>query len=252
MISRSTLLIAVVALFTLPSVAQADMFSMYVSGSSGYVAGQGDSYDYFDQKVGSGAEAGLELLGVDIWGEALKMGQEQYLFTANLGFDLSFGKKWRTNIGLYTGPIVFMRPEEESAPFALSGTMRSALTAQGIDPTMVENEYNQNKADEDELNRYAFGWNLARTRIQFERELFPLVYLGLGGQVAYHYMVTGEEVAGEAKNTVADDLESRYGLDQMNPSLSTDLRKELGAEAIDREKIGGFNYAFNAYLKIEI
>ena len=160
------------------------------------------------------------------------MGQEQFLFTANLGFDLSFGKKWRTNIGLYTGPIVFMRPEKESTPFELSGTMRSALTAQGIDPTMVENEYNANKAQEDELSRYAFGWNLARTRLQFERELFPLVYLGVGGQVAYHYMVTGAEVAGEAKSTVADDIESRYGLNQMDPSLSTDLRKELGAEPL--------------------
>ena len=186
MFSRNTLTIALIAFFAMPSVAQADLFSMYVSGSSGYVSGQGESYDYFDQKVGSGAEAGLELLGVDIWGEALKMGQEQFLFTANLGFDLSFGKKWRTNIGLYTGPIVFMRPEEESTPFELSGTMRSALTAQGIDPTMVENEYNANKAQEDELSRYAFGWNLARTRLQFERELFPLVYLGVGWQVAYH------------------------------------------------------------------
>lgn len=247
-----TLTTALVALFALPTMAHADMFSMYVSGSSGYVSGQGNSYDYFDQKVGSGAEAGLELVGVDIWGEALKMGQEQYLFTANLGFDLSYGKKWRTNFGLYTGPIVFMRPEQDSDPFTLSGTMRSALTAQGIDPTMVENEYNETKAQEDELNRYAFGWNLARTRVQFERELFPLVYLGLGGQVAYHYMVTGEEVAGEAKATVADDLESRYGLNQMNPSLSSDLREELGAKSIDRDAIGGFNYAFNAYLKVEI
>ena len=85
-----------------------------------------------------------------------------------------------------------------------------------------------------------------------ERELFPLVYLGVGGQVAYHYMVTGAEVAGEAKSTVADDIESRYGLNQMDPSLSTDLRKELGAEPIDRDNIDGFNYAFNAYLKIEI
>ena len=157
MFSRNTLTIALIAFFAMPSVAQADLFSMYVSGSSGYVSGQGESYDYFDQKVGSGAEAGLELLGRHL-GEALKMGQEQFLFTANLGFD-SF--RWRTNIGLYTGPIVFMRPEEESTPFELLGQCAPHSRLCGIDPTMVENEYNANKAQEDELSRYAFGWNLA-------------------------------------------------------------------------------------------
>ena len=117
---------------------------------------------------------------------------------------------------------------------------------------LAENEYNDAKSQEDELNRYAFGWNLARTRLQFERELVPLVYLGVGGQFAYHYMITGADVAGEAKHNVATDLDARYGLSRMNPDLSRNLKSELGAKEIDRDKISGFNYAFNAYIKIEI
>ena len=252
MFRRNTQIIALLTLFAIPSVAQADLFSMYVSGTGGYVNGDSEAFDYFDGPMGGGGEVGLELLGVDIWGEALKMGQDKYYFTANLGFDLTYGSKWRTSFGLYTGPVLFMRPEVESEPFELSGTLRSALTASGIDPTMVENEYNSVKSDEDELNRYAFGWNLARTRIQFERELVPLVYLGLGGQVAYHLMLTGADVAGDAKHEVANDLETRYGLTQMNPELSQELRSELGAKKLDKDKMRGFNYAVSAYIKIEI
>ncbi len=244
--------IAIIATLFVPAIAQADLFSMYVAGKTGFVNGSGDAFDYFDRPVGKGAEAGLELVGVDIWGEALKMGEEQYYFTANLGFDGSFGDKWRLNLGLYTGPVLFMRPKTESEPFELSGSLRSALTTAGVDPSMVENEYNQAQGQEDELNRYALGWNLARTRVEFERELVPLVFFGIGAQAAYHYMLTGADAAADAKNTVADDLEKKYGVGQMNPDISQELRGELGAEKLDINALGGFNYSVSAYLKVQI
>ena len=252
MIRRLSTIIALLTCFVVPTVAHADLFSIYVSGKTGYVNGSGDAYDYFDSSMGSGAEAGLELLGIDIWADALKMGNDQFYFTANLGFDTSFGDKWKINLGFYTGPALFMRPEVKSEPFALSGTLRSALTTAGIDPTMVETEYNSAKSDEDELNRYALGWNLARTRIEFERELVPLVFIGLGAQASYHYMLTGADAASDAKHTIANDLEQRYGINQMDPNLSKDLRSELGAKELDVSSLSGFNCAFSAYLKIEI
>jgi hypothetical protein len=244
--------LALLCCLIIPSVAQADLFSVYVSGKTGYVNGQGDAFGYFDGPVGNGAEMGLELLGVDIWGEALKMGTEQFYFTANLGFDGSFGDKWRLNLGLYTGPLLFVRPEVHSQPFAFSGNLRSALNTAGIDPTMIESQYNGAQEDEAELSRYALGWNLARTRMEFERELIPLVYIGISAQAAYHYMLTGEEAAAEAKNNIANDLEKQYGIGDMSPELSNQLRGEIGAKKLDINSLGGFNCSVNAYLKVEI
>lgn len=243
---------ALIGLLTLPLTAHADLFSMYVSGKGAYATGSSNAFDHLDSTMGAGAEAGIELLHVDIWGEALNMGADQYYFTANLGFDVTFGKKWRCNMGFYTGPVLFMRPEQTSEPFALSGTMRSALSAAGIDPTMVESQYHDAQAQEDELSRYALGWNLGRARLEFERELVPMVFLGVGGQVSYHMMLTGAEVAADAKNTVVDDIDTQYQLSSMDPNLSSDLRKELGAKELNTEKLGGVNVNVGAYLKVEI
>ena len=132
---------ALIGLLVLPLTAHADLFSMYVSGKGSYANGSSNAFNHLDSTMGAGAEAGLELVHVDIWGEALNMGADQFYFTANLGFDVTFGQKWRCNLGFYTGPVLFMRPEQTSEPFALSGTMRSALSAAGIDPTMVESQY---------------------------------------------------------------------------------------------------------------
>ncbi len=243
---------ALVAFLLAPMTAHADLFSMYVSGKGSYAAGSSNAFNHLDSTVGAGAEAGLELAHVDIWGEALNMGGEQYYFTANLGFDVSFGNKWRFNMGFYTGPIVFMRPEQESDPFALSGTVRSALSSVGIDPTMVENEYNSAQGQETELNRYALGWNLGRLRLEVERELVPMVFIGMGGQVSYHMMLTGAAVAADAKNTVVEDIDRRYQLSTMDPNLSSDLRREMGAKELETDKMGGMNVNVGAYLKVEI
>ena len=52
----------------MPSVAQADLFSMYVSGSNGYVSGQESPTTILTKRLAV-VQKGLELLGVDIWGE---------------------------------------------------------------------------------------------------------------------------------------------------------------------------------------
>ena len=249
---RSSALIALVATLMLPLTAQADMFSMYVSGKGGYISGNGTAFQELEGPVGAGAEIGLELIGIDIWGEALKVGNDQFYFTANLGFDLTFGDKWRFTIGAYTGPMVFMSPREESEPFALSGTARNALTAQGIDPNNVETEYNDVKHMEDELNRYSLGWNLVRGTIQFERRLIPLVYVGISGFAAYHYLLRGEELAANEKESQFQKLDATYGLSQSDPGMANQIRDEFGAKELDRSKMGGFNYNVGAYLKIEI
>jgi len=245
-------IILLVAAFIIPANAQADMFSLYVSGKSGYVNGSGSAFTELESSFGAGAEAGVELIGIDIFGEALKVGDGQFYFTANLGFDVTFGDKWRWTVGAHTGPMVFMSPRETSQPFALSGTARSALTAQGIDPDMVETQYNDVKDVEDELNRYALGWNIVRASLRFERRLIPLVYLGVSGYGAYHYLLRGEELAAHEKDSQFQRIDQTYGLSDTSPEVASRIRNEFGAKAIDKTKLGGFNYNVSAYIKIEI
>jgi hypothetical protein len=249
---RHSVIVALVCTLLLPLTAQADMFSMYVSGKGGYVTGSGTAFSELQGPVGAGAEVGLELIGIDIWGEALKVGDNQFYFTANLGFDVTYGDEWRFTVGAYTGPMVFMSPREETRPFALSGTARSALTAQGINPDTVETQYNDVKHMEDELNRYSLGWNLVRGTIQFERRLVPLVYIGVSGFAAYHYLLRGEELAANEKDSRFKKIDATYQLSQTDPGVASQIRNEFGAKELDRSKLGGFNYNVGAYLKIEI
>ena len=100
----------------MPANAHADMFSSVCLRKSGIVNGTGTAFTDLNSSFGSGAEAGIELIGIDIFGEALKVGEDQFYFTANLGFDVTFGEKWRWTLGAHTGPMVFMSPHETSSP----------------------------------------------------------------------------------------------------------------------------------------
>ena len=244
----------VIALFALmPMTAQADMFSAYVMGKSDFTNGSGPAFARFEQGFGSGAEAGLEIVGVDLWGEALSMGSGQHLFTANIGYDYTFGKKWRLTVGAYTGPILFTFPREESEDLTLSGTVRSALSASGVDPDMIENRYNDEvKGQEDMINQYSIGWNLVRARLQAERKLVKLVYIGVSAQAGYHYLLNGDQIAAEAKDQVIDDLDQQFGLSDVSPAIPGQIRTELGAEKLDTNALDGINYNVGAYVKLEI
>ena len=65
MFSQLLIRVALLTAFLVPTVAQADLFSIYVAGKTGFVDGAGDAFDYFDGPIGKGAEAGIELIGVD-------------------------------------------------------------------------------------------------------------------------------------------------------------------------------------------
>ncbi len=249
--------LAHVAIFTalcaIPLTAQADLFGIWVTGKSGYVNGNAPVFKNFDNTVGNGAEAGIELLGIELWGEAMKMGTDQFLMTANLGFDVGFGDTWRFNMVAYTGPMVFMFPEKEKDPFVLPGVVRSALTASGIDPTTVESTYNDEFIKKEQtLERYSFGWNIVRARIQLERKLAPLIFLGVEGEAGYHYLVTGAEVAAEAKSAAVDNLDQQYQLSRVDPGIPDALRDMVGAEEVEPDNLDGVNYNAGVYLKIQI
>ena len=91
-----------------------------------------------------------------------------------------------------------------------------------------------------------------RASLRFERRLIPLVYLGVSGFGAYHYLLRGEEIAAHEKDNQLNRLDETYQLSQTNPEVASQIRTELGAKPIDQSKLGGFNYNVSAYIKIEI
>lgn len=249
--NRLAALFAAVALLV-PATAAADVFTVWAAAKGDYVGGTGDVYTRFDEPVGLGAEAGFEVLFIDLWGEALILGEQQYLFTINAGFDLTFGDETRVVLGLFTGPMFFGFPEQKTEELAISGEARQALTDAGVsegDIDAIEDTYNTTLDDQEELSKFAVGWNVARVQLNIEFELMPVLWFGIGGEAGYHFLLSGEDAASGAKNTAIDDVEREHEL----PSEATDaLRDEVGAEEVDPDSLDGLNFQAGVYLKLEL
>ena len=236
----------------------ADILTVWAAAKTDYVSGTGDMYKAFDQSVGFGAEGGVEILGLDLFGEALIMGEEQFLLTANLGIDLSFGDDMRFSVGAFTGPIFFIFPEGEGGGGlnlgGLPADQRAALeSATGRTSAQLEEDFNQYADQQGDLERLAVGWNLGRARVNLEYKLIPLVYVGVSGQVAYHYILSGEDVAAGAKNEAINKYTADKITDeQLRAESRAILRNAVGAEEIDTDSLAGMNYHFGVFLKLEL
>lgn len=250
------------ALLAAPLTASADIISVYAAAKADWVAGTGDVYERFDADIGYGALLGFELVGVDFWGEALIMGQDQYMFTGNIGVDLSFGDDLRFNLGVDTGPLVFHFPEQDVRGLVIPGFLvadpgvnQSTARSQGKitqeEARAYEDEYDDYIELEKEVSQWAFGWNLARARLSLEFALVPSVlYLGVGGHVGYHYLINGEDAAADVKSVALDQLESEHP-DAADLGVFRELRKSIGAKSIDKDNLHGLNYNVGAFLKVE-
>lgn len=233
-----------------PLTASADIISVYAAGKVDYVSGTGDVYQRFEGDMGYGALLGFELVGVDFWGEALIMGTEQYMFTGNVGVDLTFGDDVRFTIGIDTGPLVFHFPEQDVKPLVVPKVVRDGLGHQTAD--MIKSEYETFIEIERTASQWAFGWNLGRVRAGVEFALVPSVlYLGVAGHAGYHYMINGEEAAADVKSTAIDQLENDYP-EAEDLGVFEVLRKEVGAKSIDADNLQGVNYNVGAFLKLEL
>lgn len=230
--------------------ASADIATLYVAGKYDYVSGTGDVFERFEGKGAFGALLGVELVGVDMWGEALLMGQDQYMFTGNIGVDLSFGEDVRFTVGVDTGPLVFHFPEQDVSPLIIPDAVRGAIGDSTAD--MIETEYDRYIALEKEASQWALGWNLARARLAMEFAIVPrIMYIGAEGHVGYHYLINGEEAAADAKSNVIDKLESDYP-EAADAGAFDILRKEVKAKSIDPDNLSGMNYNVGAFIKFEL
>lgn len=240
-----------------PLPAAADLLTFWVAGKGAYLDGTGDVFTNFDSPFGGGAEAGVEVLGIDLWGEALIMGADQYFFSANLGIDLSFGDKTRVNVGLFTGPVFFMIPPQEATEPDFSGLTAEQRTRieqevpGGLNRIAVE--FAKYAEEEETLSQLAVGWNLGRLRLDVEQQVAKVVFIGLGGQVGYHFILTGEEAAAGARNQAVDEVaaaQRREG-NALDRELVDAIREAVGAKEVDQDELDGLNYSVGAYVKLE-
>ena len=116
--------------------AQAETFSLWVTGKTAVTGATDNAFSRFDSNLGRGAEAGIELFNVSVFGEALDMGSNQLLLNANIGWDTTWGNDWRFNMGSFTGPVVMMFPDAQAKANTPSPE-RVALEEQGIDTSAL-------------------------------------------------------------------------------------------------------------------
>ena len=237
--------------------AQAKLFSPWVAVKGANTGGNSDLFVYFDGPLAGGLEGGIELLNIDIFGEALLMGSDQYLFTGNLGFDLDLGDTLWLELGLFTGPIFFHFPETEAETgpdwSLLTDSERMGLEAAAQlagfnDLSALEAEFGMYTQMEEELSKWVFGWNVARVRAGTGVSLFPGFHIGVYAQVGYHILINGEDIAAGAKNQAIDQI----AMENMLPEeVTAALRKAVAAKPVDPQKLNGINYNAGLLAKIQ-
>ena len=128
----------VAAMMLVPAAASADLATIWVKGKGTVLSGTGDVYDNLDGTTGFGAEAGVELLGIDLWGEAVSLGKDQFMYSGNLGWDLSLSLVGlRATVGGDVGVVAFKMLEPEPEVIALPTDVQTGLETAGLPASAV-------------------------------------------------------------------------------------------------------------------
>ena len=242
----------------LPSSAHADLFGLWLKPKVDYVSGTGEIFKKFEGQPAGGIEAGLEILGLSLWGDIEYMSESQYWASGNLGIDFSFGETLKFTFGAYGGLIFFGFPEGENASSEMvDGSQEARITSllntipgQPISYDDFESKYNQVFGDEDKLANTAFGLN-GRLRLSIEYQIVSLLSIGLQGSSGYHYIMTGEEAASNTKSLAIDGFVTSYPVpDDMKKQFTKDLKEILGAEDINLDDLKGVNYSVGAFINL--
>jgi len=240
-------------LMLIPVTASADLASIWLKGKGGMASGTGDVFETIDGKVGYGAEAGIELLGIDLWGEAVALGNDQYAFSGNLGWDLSLklvGLRWTAGADVGIASFKLAEPENETVVIPdIDGIPQSVITSLNQDlNSQIDSQLGS-------TSEYAAGAT-ARIRGSVEYGIVPMVYLGLGARYGYHFIFSGEDAEAQAKDIAIDQLvnELENGTPSVTipPSSVALLKEAVGAKVLDPSEMSGTNYEVSLYLKFDV
>ncbi len=237
------------ALTAMPLTAQADLGGFHVAARADYFTGSGDLFTRFNSDFAYGLELGFEIIGVEIWGEAMMMGSDQYFFSANMGFGWqpTFKEHLSLDLGIYTGPMFFLFPPDKYEKFTMPHELASDMQAAGFDPTSFENAYNTAMQEADDLGRVAVGWNLGRARLAIAYSFVPEFALGIEGTAAYHYILSGEDIIAGAKNQSLNKIAKEHP--NLPKPIVDRLRNVVGAKEVDDQNLSGFNFSGGVFLR---
>ncbi len=244
--------VVLIAALMAPGTASADLISFWVAGKGSTISGTCPVFENMDNKFAGGVEAGLELLGLELMGEAFILGSDQHMFTGNLGMDFGIDLGVRLNLGAYAGVVVFSQPEPKNSGINIPDDVSSQLGEDGdMLAAQIESAYNDSYgAQASELEKYAFGGQL-RLRVQVDYELISFLYLGIEGSAAYHLMFEGSDVTATAKDRAIDEALSNEAYDNIPEDVRSQLKQAVGAESTDASDLNGVNYNAGVYLKLE-
>ena len=127
--------------------------------------------------------------------------------------------------------------------------LESAAKLAGFnDLSELEGEFSMFTDMEEALSQWVLGWNLVRVRVAAGVSLFPGFHIGVYGQLGYHMLIDGEDIAAGAKNRAIDQVEMEY----MLPSeVTAALRKALRAKPVDTQQLNGINYNTGVMARIQ-
>jgi hypothetical protein len=246
-----SLLTATLAAMLLPTVAQADLASVWLSGKGATLQGSGDVFERFEPGFTGGAEIGVHFLFLDVWAEMLAMDQSQGLFSANVGPSISFGSTVQLKIGAYGSFMLFIFPKEEkvgATGLQFTPDQELILDQLGHDTTKIKKGFADAEAAQEDISNLGSGF-AARGRASLEWYFIPVMAVGLEGLVGYHWLLGGEAAAAGAKNEIIEQLAREQNL----PGEATDiLREATGAKAINEDELGGLHYQGGLYLKLKL
>ena len=247
---RSLHALVMACLITLPSVASADLISVWMAGKGSYVSGTGGVFENLEPGVAGGVELGIEVLNIDLMGEAYLLGGDNYMFTGNIGMDFSLDLGIRATVGAYLTAFLFKFPEAEAQGLNLDSMTQDTLNGiqAGLADSIDEAYQTEFGSTAGELSQWAAGIG-PRLRFQLDKSIAPMVYIGVEGAMGWHIMLSGDDVTAEAKRQALNQVIK----DNMIPdSVADELRAATGAdESIEDKDLNGKNYSFGAYLKLD-
>jgi hypothetical protein len=238
------------ALALTPAFARADLLTFSAAGKALTTGGTGHVADVWDGAFGYGVEAGIEVLGIDVLGEAYMFSPDQYQFSGNLGFDLDFGETVRITPGLFAGAIVYYLPEPTNPSGLDVDTLPADVKAQiGADNlAKIDAKYQDFAEDEAMANRTLTALT-GRARLTLEYAILPILFIGAEGDVGLHYLVSGADATTKAKR---DLIASQKAENPAAAEAYDALGDAIGANDSTEIDRTGLNFSAGVFLKAEL
>jgi hypothetical protein len=181
------------------------------------------------------------------------MGTHRFAFATRIGKRFNYGRDWRINLGLFTGPKVHVDPNQSMQPVTISQQTSLALKSNGIDSGMIENQFaNSLESEQETVSQLAVGWNLAEAQLKLERRLLKRFVIGFSGSAAYQVMVNGTDAIAFGRLKTLDRMDSDINLTEQDPAVRQQLENDVGARNLGWSQLASLNYRASIHFTLQL